>query len=195
MVTAFAACGGHDTLVSSRKTRIPCRLPARLIRARLGPGTAGSGTARAGPPRYRRAERSCLAPQAGWLPARGGFGHICAGFWPRLGLAGATGLAGPAGPVIEATACWAALMVAAVAAPFPSRVTVTGFVSPKFWQLRLAKQQPEAVGRVRADQRGRERPAGQHQAHPGPPGALEGLVAGQDEARGGEDDPGAGRRP
>ena len=30
-------------------------------------------------------------------------------------------------------------MVAAVAAPFPSRVTVTGSVSPKFWQLRLVK--------------------------------------------------------
>ena len=62
-----------------------------------------------------------------------------AGFCPRLGLAGATGLAEPAGPVIEATACRAALMVAAVAAPFPPRVTVTGLVSPKFWQLRLVK--------------------------------------------------------
>ena len=53
-----------------------------------------------------------------------------AGFWPRLGLAGATGLAGPAGPVIEATACWVALMVAAVATPFASRVSLTGSVRP-----------------------------------------------------------------
>ena len=57
---------------------------------------------------------------------------MCAGFWPRLGLTGATGLAAPAGPVMAVTACWVVLMVAAVAAPFPSRVTVTGFVSPKF---------------------------------------------------------------
>ena len=31
------------------------------------------------------------------------------------------------------------MKVAATAAPLPSRVTVTGSVRPKFWQLRLVK--------------------------------------------------------
>src|ERR1700676_1768834 len=35
--------------------------------------------------------------------------------------------------------CWAVLNVAAVAPPLPSRVTVTGLVSPKLAQLRLVK--------------------------------------------------------
>src|ERR1700733_11116540 len=41
--------------------------------------------------------------------------------------------------VVAVAVCWVTLNVAAVATPFPSRVTVTGFVSPKFWQLRLVK--------------------------------------------------------
>ena len=36
--------------------------------------------------------------------SRPDFGHMCAGFWPRLGLTGATGLAAPAGPVMAVTA-------------------------------------------------------------------------------------------
>ena len=31
------------------------------------------------------------------------------------------------------------MKVAAIAAPLPSRVTVTGLVRPKFWQLRFVK--------------------------------------------------------
>src|SRR5580692_3908506 len=42
-------------------------------------------------------------------------------------------------PVVVVAFCWVVLNVAAVAAPFPSTVTVTGLVRPKFWQLRLVK--------------------------------------------------------
>ena len=49
-------------------------------------------------------------------------------------------------------------------------------------------QQAQAVRGVRAHQAGRERPAGQHDAYCHPARALEHLVAGQHEARGGEDD-------
>src|ERR1039458_3249639 len=59
--------------------------------------------------------------------------------WPFRGACAAAGLAAPAAPAALVTACWVALMVAAVATAFPLSVTVTGFVSPKFWQLRLVK--------------------------------------------------------
>src|ERR1035441_8133145 len=42
------------------------------------------------------------------------------------------------GVAVAGTAvCWVTLNVAAIATPFPSRVTVNGLVSPKFAQLRL----------------------------------------------------------
>ena len=39
--------------------------------------------------------------------------------------------------VAAVAVCWVTLNVAAIATPFPSRVTVNGLVSPKFAQLRL----------------------------------------------------------
>src|ERR1035438_3087156 len=45
----------------------------------------------------------------------------------------------PAGLVAAVAVCCAGLKVAAIATAAPFRVTVTGFVSPKFWQLRLVK--------------------------------------------------------
>src|ERR1700722_14661839 len=76
---------------------------------------------RAAPPH----ERLAVAPGP---PARSrpDSGHMCAGFWPRLGLTGATGLAAPAGPVMAVTACWGVLVVAAVAGRLPPRAGATG---------------------------------------------------------------------
>lgn len=42
---------------------------------------------------------------SGSRPGRPGQGYMCAGFWPFLGLTGATGFVAPAGPVIAVTAC------------------------------------------------------------------------------------------
>jgi hypothetical protein len=44
-----------------------------------------------------------VCPAAG--PGRPSQGYMCAGFWPFLGLTGATGFVAPAGPVIAVTAC------------------------------------------------------------------------------------------
>ncbi len=97
VVTAFAARRGEDTLVLSRKRGFPgvCSAACPL---------SGGVVPRDHPARERltvgpRIPVTCPAEPAGSQ------GYMCAGFWPFLGLAGATGFVAPAGPVIAVTAC------------------------------------------------------------------------------------------
>src|SRR5258708_6110992 len=77
-----------------------------------------------------------------------GQAHVPDGFisrWPgRPARCPPVGMAG----VVAAVAVWAAVLnVAAVATPLPFSVTVTGFFSPKFWQLRLVKDMLSRLAR------------------------------------------------
>src|ERR1017187_2170747 len=70
-----------------------------------------------------------------WRTTGAGVGTTVGGGVVGAAVVGAVVGAGVAGVAVGV--CWVTLSVAAVATPFPLSVSVTGFFSPKFTQLRL----------------------------------------------------------